>query len=74
MLQWCAQREGGTMLVLEDAATFNAADKDDASFLITTWPEVKAKLKKKYPPFSASLLPTLGLLDFTPDGCCTGTK
>ena len=34
------QREGGSVLVLEDENSFSAADKDDASFLITTWQEV----------------------------------
>ena len=39
------QREGGSVLVLEDENSFSAADKDDASFLITTWQEVMRALK-----------------------------
>ena len=36
------EREGGSVLVLEDGDNFSAADKDDASFLITTWQEARA--------------------------------
>ena len=44
------QREGGSVLVLEDENTFSAADKDDASFLITTWQEARGELIVRLQP------------------------